>query len=60
MGQILGSYSHVSIASMVRVLLTVVMEIWDPDCGPLWPNFAVCAVLGQLRNTISPRVKGRT
>ena len=42
---ILGSKSHVSIASLVERILAVAMEIWNHECGPLWPNFAVFAIV---------------
>ena len=34
------------------------MEIMNPECEPFWPIFAVFAILGQVRNTISPWGKG--
>ena len=40
---ILGPKSHVSIASLVERILAVAMEIWNHECGPFWPNFAVFA-----------------
>ena len=39
---ILGPKSHVSIASSVERILAVAMEIWNHECGPFWPYFAVC------------------
>ena len=51
---ILGPKSHVSIASWVEVILTVVMEIWNHECGPFWPNFAVFAIVCHIGTTISP------
>ena len=38
---ILGPKSHVSIASLVEGILAVNMEIWNHECGPFCPNFAV-------------------
>ena len=38
---ILGPKSHVSIASLVGRIFAVAMEIWNHECGPFWPNFAV-------------------
>ena len=57
MGHILEPNSHVSIAASVRLLLAMTMEIWDRECGPFRPIFAVFAILGQVGNTISPRGK---
>ena len=54
MGLILGPRSHVSIATLVRLLLAMTMEIWDPECGPCRPIFAVFAILGQVGSTICP------
>ena len=64
MGHILGPTSHVSVALFLRLLLAMVMEILDRDCGPFWPNFAVFAVLGNVGNTIPswgkrPSLEGR-
>ena len=50
----LGPKSHVSIASWVEAILTVAMEIWNHECGPFWPNFAVFAMVCHIGNTISP------
>ena len=58
MGHIFGPKSHVSIATLVRLLLAIAMEMWDRECGPFRPNFAVFAILGQVGNTISPWGKG--
>ena len=58
MGHILGPKYHVSIASLVRLLLAMTMEIWNPECGPFRPTLAVFAILGQVGNTISPCGKG--
>ena len=54
MGHILGPKSHVSIATLVRLLLAMTTEIWDRECGPFRPVFAVFAILGQVGKTISP------
>ena len=51
---ILVPRSHVSIASLVERILTVAMEIWNHECGPFWPNFAVFAIVCHIGITISP------
>ena len=51
---ILGPKSHVSIASLVERSLAVAMEIWNHECGPFWPNFAVFAIVCHIGSTISP------
>ena len=51
---IFGPNSHVSIASLVGGILAVAMEIWNHECGPFWPNFAVCAIVCHIGTTISP------
>ena len=51
---ILGPKSHVSIASLVERILAVAMDIWNHECGPFWPNFAVFAILCHIGITISP------
>ena len=51
---ILGPESHVSIASLVERILAVAMEIWNHECGPFWPNFAVFAFVCHIGITISP------
>ena len=51
---ILGPKSHVSIASLVERILAVAMEIWNDECGPFWPNFAVFAIVCHIGITISP------
>ena len=51
---ILGPKSHMSIASLVEIILAVAMEIWNHECGPFWPNFAVFAIVCHIRITISP------
>ena len=55
---ILGPKSHVSIASLVGRILAVAMEIWNHECGPFWPNFAVFAIVCHIGTTISPWGKG--
>ena len=30
------------------------MEIWNHECGPFWPNFAVFAIVCRIAITISP------
>ena len=51
---ILGPKSHVFIASLVGRILAVAMEIWNHECGPFWPNFAVFAIVCHIGTTISP------
>ena len=34
------------------------MEIWNHECGPLWPNLAVFAIVCHIGTTISPRGTG--
>ena len=51
---ILGPKSHVSVASLVETILGVAMEIWNHECGPFWPNFAVFAIVCHIEITISP------
>ena len=51
---ILGPKSHVPIASLVERILAVAMEIWNRECGPFWPNFAVFAIMCHIGITISP------
>ena len=55
---ILGPKSHVSLATLVALLLAMTMEIWDHLCGPFRRIFAVFAILGQVGNAISPWGKG--
>ena len=50
----LGPKSHMSIASLVERILAVAMEIWNHECGPFWPNFAVFAIVCHIGTTISP------
>ena len=51
---ILRPKSHVFIASLVESILAVAMEIWNHECGPFWPNFAVFAIVCHIGTTISP------
>ena len=51
---ILGPKSHVSLALLVGRILTVAMEIWNHECGPFGPNFAVFAIVCHIGITISP------
>ena len=51
---ILGPESDVSIASLVERILAVAMEIWNHELGPLWPNFAVFAIVCHIGISISP------
>ena len=51
---ILGPKSGVSIASLVGRILAMAMEIWNRECGPFWPNFAVFVIICHIRLTISP------
>ena len=51
---ILGPKSHVSIASLFGRILAVAMEIWNHECGPFWPNFAVFAIVCHIGTTIPP------
>ena len=51
---ILGPKSHVSRASLVERILPVAMEIWNHECGPFWPYFAVFAIVCHIAITISP------
>ena len=51
---ILGPKSHVSIASLVGRIVAVAMEIWNHECGPFWPSFAVFAIVCHIGTTISP------
>ena len=51
---LLGLKSHMSIASLVERILAVAMEIWNHECGPFWPNFAVFAIVCHIGITISP------
>ena len=51
---ILGPKSHVSIASLVERILAVAMEIWNHECGPFWPYFAVFGIVCHIGITISP------
>ena len=51
---ILGSKSHMSLASLIEEILAVAMEIWNHECGPFWPTFAVFAIVCHIGITISP------
>ena len=51
---ILEPKSHVSIASLVERILDVAMEIWNHECGPFWPHFAVFVIVCHIGTTISP------
>ena len=51
---ILGPKSHVSLASLVERILAVALEIWNHECGPFWPYFAVFAIVCHIEITISP------
>ena len=51
---IFGPKSHVLIAFLVGRILAVAMEIWNHECGPFWPNFAVFAILCHIGITIIP------
>ena len=53
-----GPNSHVSVASLGRRILAVAMEIWDLQCGPFWPNFAVFAIECHIGTTRSLWGKG--
>ena len=53
-----GPKSHVPLASLVGEILAVAMEIWNHECGPFWPNFAVFAIVCHIGTTISPWGKG--
>ena len=46
--------SHMSIASLVERIPAVAMEIWNHECGPFWPDFAVFAIVCHILITISP------
>ena len=50
----LGPASHMSLASLVERILAVAMEIWNHECGPFWPNFAVFAIVCHIGTTIYP------
>ena len=51
---ILGPKSNVSTAPLVERILAVAMEIWNHECGPFWPYFAVFAIVCHIGITISP------
>ena len=54
----LGPKSHLSTASLVERILAVAMEIWNHECGPFWPYFAVFAIVCHIGITISPWCTG--
>ena len=54
---ILGPKCHVSLASLVGKILAVAIEIWNHECGPFWPNFAVFAIVCHIGTTKSPSGK---
>ena len=58
MGPKWGPTSHVSIPTLVRLLLAMTTEICYRECGPFRPVFAAFALLGHVENTISPWGKG--
>ena len=47
-----------SIASLVGRILAVALEIWNHECGPFRPNFAVFAIVCHIGTAISPWGKG--
>ena len=49
-----GAKSDVSLTSLVERILAVAMEIWNHECGPFWPNFAVLAIVCHIGTAISP------
>ena len=49
-----GPKYHMSKAYLVERILAVAMEIWNHECGPFWPNFAVFAIVCHIGITISP------
>ena len=49
-----GPKSHVSIASLVGRIIAVTMEIWNHECGPFRPNFAIFTIVCHIGITISP------
>ena len=51
---ILGPESHMSLASLVERILAVAMEMWNHECGPFWPYFAVFTIVCHIGITISP------
>ena len=50
----LGPNSHVFLAFLFGRILTVAMGIWNHECGPFWPNFAVFAIVCHIGITIFP------
>ena len=55
---ILGPKPHMSLVSLVERILAVAMDIWNHECGPFWPNFAVFAIVCHIGTTISPSGTG--
>ena len=51
---ILGPKSHVPLALLVGRIFAVAMEIWNHECGPFWPYFAVFAIVCHIGITIFP------
>ena len=51
MEQTLGPKCHLSIATLVRLLLAMTVEIWDRECGPFRRLFTVFAILCHVGNT---------
>ena len=52
MGHILGHTSHVSIASLLGLLLAMVIEMWHLDCGPFRPIYTVLPIFAVLGITL--------
>ena len=55
---IFGTKSHVFLASLVGRIPPVAMEIWNHECGPIRPNFAIFTIVCHVGITISPWGKG--
>ena len=55
---ILRPKSNASVASLVACILAAAMEIWNHECGPFWPNFAIFAIVCHIRTAIAPRGRG--
>ena len=49
-----GPKSHVFLAFFVGRIFAVAMEIWNHECGPFRPYFAVFAIVCHIGITISP------
>ena len=58
MGHILVPKSDVSIATLVKLFLVMTMQMWDRECVPFRPIFAVFASVGHVGNCISPLGQG--